>query len=457
MGFERADTKVDIGTITYINKTSSESLEYTVHLETYHQENEIGIGLPVFSFGFNSYTYIKGSRVICLLRDFNVKQFFILGQIYDPAISRGGFIPEPGEILLSSGGDDRSGILPLGKNDLFHAYTKKSFLKFDSEKINISINDTLKINGGQSFFSVTTDAKNSGFLLKDGVFNISAVNGFNLFSNDGAIYIKGQRFGFYEGANKTKPDFLISNGLHRQIGSELLHIFGIYSFEAGSSKVKGKTYAVDWNVIQGSYGIRLGTGDFKINLTNLSGAEVSFKIGQGPVYLSQFIFDESALEVKIGTALPDSLKLGGGSLAVKVGNIPGLQTELLLEGSNAELKVKGVVGSSTYTQAGQSMKFESSGSSGSATLEIASGKLTLKSASKATGGKIILDGEVEITGSLLVKGDDGVEVSKDIIVKGDTGITVKTGDVKAGATSISLKNHKHASSVPGGPTPPTPG
>ena len=118
--------------------------------------------------------------------------------------------------------------------------------------------------------------------------------------------------------------------------------------------------------------------------------------------------------------------------------------------------MKGITGSSTIKNSTGKILFENSAATGSASLEIASGKLTLKSASKALGGKILLDGEVEISGNLTVKGSDGIEVSEDIVVKGSKGIEVKTGDVKAGPLSISLKNHKHAASVPGGPSPPLP-
>ena len=442
MAFFSAETKFDLGIITKVNKINVEVVSYVIKLETYHQENQRATGVPIFSFGYNSYTYLEGSRIVCLIKDSNYSKVFIIGQIYDPAISRGGFVPDEGEISLSTGGSNRSGLAPFGKNDIFHAYAGQSYLKFDSDKINISIADKLRIDGGQSFFNLSTDSNGSGFSVKFGTFNILAPNGLNVFANDGAIYMRAQRLAFYEGANKKDPDFLISNGLHRRTGVQSLEIFSVYSFEAGSSKTQGTDYAVDWNIIQGSYGIRLGTGDFKINLTNVAGAEVSFKVGVGPLYLSQFVFDQSSLEVKIGAALPDSLKLGGGSIAVKVGNFPGLQSEFLIEGGSSELKVKGVTGSSTITNSSGKILFENSGLVGSASLEIASGKLTLKSASKAMGGKILLDGEVEISGNLIVKGSDGVEATM--------------GDVKAGPMSISLMNHTHASSIPGGPSPPNP-
>jgi hypothetical protein len=441
-GFLNLEVKVDFGIITSFEKRNKEIISYRVKLENYHQELEEATGIPIFSFGYNSYTFLVGSRVVCLIKDSNFNKVFIIGQTYDPAISRGGFAPDPGEISLVGSGSDRSGIGPLGKNDVFHSYAGSSYLKFDSKKINISIGNDFIIDGSNSLFSLSTDANKNGFLIKSGVFNFIGSNGFNFFSNSGQFYLEGKGFSYYEGTKKD-ADFSVVNSVHRRIGLEALDIFGTYSFEAGNGKIKGKTYTVDWNVISGSYGIRLGTGDFKINLTNVSGAEVSFKIGVGPLYLSQFIFDQSVLEVKIGAALPDSLKLGGGSLSVKVGNFPGLQTEFLLEGSNAELKVKGLIGSSTFTHGSSSIKFENTGTTGSASFEIANGKLTLKSASKALGGKITLDGEVEITGNVTVKGSDG--------------ITVSLGDVKAGPTSISLKNHKHATSIPGGPTPPLPG
>lgn len=442
MALIKSGTHIDFGIIKRVTPISSEIMTYIVFLEHRHQDHEFAVGIPVFSFGYNSYTYEVGSRVICLIKDSNFSKVFIIGQTYDPTVTRGGSAPKSGETLLSSGGDDISGISPLGKNDMFHAYTKNSYFKFDSKKLNISISNELVISGNQSFFTLSTDNMGSGFTVKSGTFNLLAFNGLNVFANDGGIYMKSQRLSFYEGSRK-KPSLLISKGLHRHIGSESIHIFGVYSFEAASSKIKGNKYAVDWNVIQGSYGIRLGTGDLSVNLLNLSGAEVSFKVGVGPLYLSQFIFNQSSLEVKIGSALPDSLKLGGGSIAVKVGNIPGLQSQFDISGTSGTLKITGAAGSSSYEYTSSLITIKNTGVSGSASLDIGSGKLTLKSASKATGGKIILDGEVEITGNVTVKGSEG--------------ITVSSGDVKAGPSSISLTKHKHASSIPGAPGPPLPG
>jgi hypothetical protein len=206
-------------------------------------------------------------------------------------------------------------------------------------------------------------------------------------------------------------------------------------------------------MLTGNYAIRLGTGDFKVNLMNSLGAEVYFKIGIGPLYLSQFSLTQSALEVKIGTALPDSLKLGGGTLDIKVGNFPGLQTEFLLEDSTAELKVKGIFGDSTFTQKTISIKFENNSTftGASASLEIASGKLILTSASKALGGRITLDGEVTITGKLIV--DNEIYSSSDIFAKA----TILGDSVSKSPQTVGLSTHKHPTAVPGPVSSPTPG
>jgi hypothetical protein len=435
-------SKVESGIILKTIYGEEEFLKYHVQIENHHSHNDYSIGVPIFSFGYNSYTILPNSRVICLVKDNNYSTVFIVGQIYDPAILRNNMPPDPGQIKLATGGNQRSGITQIGDSDKISIYSGQTFIKLDTNSFNLSIGKNSFLDYSHDNFILKLNEQNEGLYIKGGKTNFITPNGFYVNSNSGSIYTQGQKFSFTEG-NNEKPNLLISKGLHRNIGVESVNIFSKYSFSASSARIKGSSDSVDWNVITGSYAIRLGTGDFKVNLLNASGAEVYFKIGIGPAYLSQFSFTQSVLEVKIGVALPDSLKLGGGSLAVKVGNFPGLQSELLLEESNAELKVKGLLGDSTFTHKSTSIKFENNSlvTGASASFEIASGKLTLKSASKALSGKIILDGEVEITGNVTVKGSTGIEAT--------------SGDIKAG--TISLKNHKHASSIPGGPTPPTPG
>jgi len=440
--FQNASPRIESGIILKVTYGEGEFLKYHVRIENHHSINDFSIGIPIFSFGYNSYTILPNSRVICLIKDNNYNNVFIVGQIYDPAIIRSIDPPMPGQIKLSTGGEQRSGISPIGSSEKISIYSGANFINLDSNKFNISLGKNSFINYSLNEFSLKLNEQNEGISIKNSTMNFNIPNGFNILSSSGPFNIQTQDFSFTEG-NNPKPNLLISKGLHRHIGVESVNIFSKYSFSASSARIKGSSDSVDWNVTTGSYAIRLGTGDFKVNLLNSAGAEVYFKIGIGPAYLSQFSFTQSELEIKIGLALPDYLKLGGGVLEIKVGNFPGLQTELLLEESNAELKVKGIFGNSTFTHKSTSIKFENDSlvTGTSASFEIASGKLTLKSASKALSGKIILDGEVEITGNVTVKGSTGIEAT--------------SGDIKAG--TISLKNHKHASSIPGGPTPPTPG
>ena len=51
------ETKIDLGIIRSVNKISNEVVSYVIKLETYHQENQRATGIPIFSFGYNSYTY----------------------------------------------------------------------------------------------------------------------------------------------------------------------------------------------------------------------------------------------------------------------------------------------------------------------------------------------------------------------------------------------------------------
>jgi hypothetical protein len=63
------NANIQIGIIQKINDADGEFLSYNVFIENYHNEKEFTIGVPIFSFGYNSYTYVPGCRVICLIKD----------------------------------------------------------------------------------------------------------------------------------------------------------------------------------------------------------------------------------------------------------------------------------------------------------------------------------------------------------------------------------------------------
>lgn len=437
------NTRIFSGIIRGYRKESNEIFIYRINFENHHQPLEFIDGVPIFNFEYNGLVYPLGSRVLCLIRDNDFSQTYVLGQIYDPNINRNAVPANAGEVQLNSSLDAKSGLGPLGKNDNFVAFGGSSHLKMNSTSFKIDVDNTkVLIEGSIGELKLIADVNNSqGIVIKDTFMNIIANGGFKVSSVKGDILLIGDSFKFFN-SDSEKPFFYFSKGALKFTGIEYLSNFGSYNITAGNGLIKGRTTTVDWNVISGSYAIRLGTGDFKINLMNSLAAEVYFKIGIGPLYLSQFSFTQSTLDIKIGAALPDTLKLGEGEIAIKVGNFPGLQSEFIINGSKGSLKINGLLGSSSYEYKSLGITFENSSTiSGSATLEIADGKLTLTSASKALGGKIILDGEVEVTGKLTVKGSDGIEAT--------------SGDVKAG--TISLKQHKHASSIPGGPSTPLAG
>ena len=430
---ELLNTRIFAGIIKSYRKETPEIFIYRINLENYHQPYQLVDGVPIFNFEYNGLIYPINSRVLCLVKDNDNSQVFVLGQIYDPNINRNSIPANPGETQLNSSIDARSGLGPLGKNDNFIAFGGSSHLKINSTsfKIDVNNNSTL-IEGSRGELKLIADVNNSqGILIKDTIMSVIANGGFKVSSIKGEVSLIGDKFSFYN-TDSEKPFFYFSKSALRFIGGEYLSIFSSYNITAGNGLIKGKSSTVDWNVIKGSYAIRLGTGDFKVNLLNSVGAEVHFKIGIGPLYLSQFIFDQSSLEVKIGVALPDSLKLGGGSFEVKAGSFPGLQTELLLESSNAELSTKGVFGDDS--------------------IKMGNGSLVLKS-TKALGGKgkIEFDGDVIITGELIVQ--DKIYSTDEVFAKA-------TYTALSGATTLSavkLSTHSHASSIPGGPAPPSKG
>lgn len=415
--------KIDMGIIKAVTRLSNEHIHYTVFLETYHQENQTAEGIPIFSFGYNTYTYIKESRVVCIIKDSDYTKVFIVGQTYDPNVIRGIGAAKPGELNISS---DKNGIIGIGTGDGVQINAGDSRVTISPEAAKIYVGKDTNINLNPTQFGISLN-NNENFSIKNGQSVLNASKGFKVFSEQGGIYLSSDSFSFTERTG-AKPSYLITNSIHRLVGDEFLSLFSVYNFEVGSSKVKGKTNAVEWNVLQGSYSFKLTTGDFKIDMLNTLGAEFSLKIGPSDFTFSKLIFNKSSLNIEIDSTLigKSTFMLGSNELKINLkSQFPLIVSETNIEifTSKIFLKNKDITGFKT------------------ASFEISDGDLTLISASKAMGGKIKLDGEVEITGNLTVKGTTGVEVT--------------VGDVKA--VTVSLKNHKHASSIPGGPTPPLPG
>ena len=402
--------KVDIGIIRKVIFISKEHVSYSVFLENYHQTNQIAQGIPIFSFGYNTYTYEVGSKVICLIKDTDFNKVFIIGQTYDPNLVRGIDAAKEGELNISS---DKNGIIGIGPTDSMSINSGSSTVNIRNEKINLAVGSTTKISLSPQEFSTTLNNGNS-FSVKNGTADFNLNSGFKVKSAAGDIYLQGGSLSFAEGEGQT-PSLLIVNSVHRYVGSEFLSIFSTYSFEAGTSKIKGKKNAVDWNIIQGNYAITIGVGDFVL---------------------------------KTGTTVIDELTLGNGELNLSVGNIPFYQTKLLISGDEMKLNLNGTFSSSELNIKSSLVEIKNKVSllliDYDSSIKLDFGIITLTPSSKAKGGKIKLDGEVEITGSLIVRGSDGVSAT--------------LGDVTTGTISkISLKNHKHATSVPGSPSPPLPG
>jgi hypothetical protein len=181
-------------------------------------------------------------------------------------------------------------------------------------------------------------------------------------------------------------------------------------------------------MLTGNYAIRLGTGDFKVNLMNTVAAEVYFKIGVGPLYLSQFSLKQSGLEIKIGPPSGGSkLDMGlisttisAGSLLVSTSKIDIMDTQISLTGQGNPLTKSSLILSSLL------------------------GILM----TPATGLPVTIDGDVVISGTLTVASS---VTSSDITTGNITAADISTTTIK------SINAHTHTSSAPGAPTgPPLP-
>lgn len=417
-------TTTQIGIIVGVNDSDPEFLSYNVEIQNYHNEKQFSIGIPIFSFGYNTYTYLPKTQVVCLVKDSDYNKVIIIGQIYDRNIRRKVVAPQPGELQLSTSGNQKSGISSLGSSDKFLLYAGRSNLKFDSSGFEFKVNENVFLNFESSGFNLKLNREGTGISIRDGRFTINSPNGFYNNSYLGPIYLKANNFSFSEG-NAKEPNFLISKGLHRQIGLESLNNFGSYKFEGGS-KIKGVSNTVEWDILSGNFFIGLGSGDFKVQPSSTSG-EISFKIGP-LINLSSLVLNRNKFNVLIGTIINgDSLTIGEGSFNISAGSTPTTHSTLQVTDANINMVANAGV---TSTEIDLSA------------LQI---KLIAPSA-----GKIILDADVEITGKLLVS--KAVFSEDEVYAK----VTVVGGQPST-STAVGLSTHTHPTAVPGPVSSPTPG
>lgn len=429
------------------SEVDPENLHYIQYVITYENLKKDPVeATPIFSFGYNSYRYPNGSRVAVVVSNGNFFRPLILGRIYDYKVApkTGIGVPREGELLFNSGYSGASYFSGLG--------TSTSVVLGNSEsQLTVSPNSfTLKFNSGSLLslepqsFSVSNENSFS-FFQREQKTTLNSPRGFNVFSPGGGVYFEATTFTVVEKtghfnvpkSKQPRPALQIENGYHNLKGIVGFYEYGgSLTFKVGTSKMVGGSTSVAWNVTEGDYNVNLSSGSYNLNCLDPTSAEFSVKLGPSSRPLSKLVLDTSSLSVDIGAVLPDKLKLGGGEFSLKVGNTPGLQSELVLNGTSGKLTVPGVSGSSSFEYTSTKVLIKNSGFT-TATIEISGGKVTVTSASS---GKIVLDGDVEVTG--------------DVTVDGSTGVKVTSGDVKAGL--ISLKQHKHAAAVPGGPSPPLP-
>lgn len=438
-------TEVFVAEVLSSNLVQDHFISYVVSYEGLQRET--GVASPIFNFGYNNYRYPNGTRVLVLVVNKNFSKPFILGTVYNQKVvpTVGVSPPREGEVTFNNGASNNSHISGLGTSRLISLGNSNSELQVSPQYLKFNfLNSNAFLNFEASSFSVVCENSFS-FFQREQKTTLFTRRGFNVFSGAGKIYLEAPSLTFVqktESLNSEKestprPAFEIENGYHNFKGIVGFYEYGgSLTFKVGTGKAVGADASVTWNVTEGDYNVNLSSGSYNLNCLDPTSAEFNVKLGPSSRPLSKLVLDTSYFSVDIGAALPDKLKLGGGEFSLKVGNTPGLQSELVLNGTSGKLTVPGVSGSSSFEYTSTKVLIKNSGFT-TATIEISGGKVTVTSASS---GKIVLDGDVEVTG--------------DVTVDGSTGVKVTSGDVKAG--TVSLKQHKHASAVPGGPAPPLP-
>jgi hypothetical protein len=427
------NTKVESAIIISYEIEESEYSKYYVQIENYHKQGEYATAYPVFSFGYNTSSYKVGNRVLCLIRNNDHQKVFIIGQIYDPNIIKKVSPPQPGRLQLITDGNVKSGMSQLGESDNMSLFSGSSTLQFDSTKFNFSISTKNYLRFSENHFDLRFNDGADGLIFKNSRATLNSANGFYINADDGPIYIKASNFSFTED-NADKPNFFISKGLIRLIGVESVNTFSSYKF-SGGSKVKGKSDTVEWNILTGNYVIGLGSGDFKVQTTSTT-SKISLKIGPltpvASLTLGTNLSGSTEFNVLIGTSINgDELTLGGGSFKISAGSTPTTHSTFQVTDSKVNMIAKAGVTSSE--------------------INLSALQIKLIPPSKASGGKIILDGEVEITGSLIVK--DKVYSSDEIFAKA---IIPESGSPQT-SSAVALSTHTHPTAVPGPVSPPKPG
>ena len=376
------------------------------------------LGVPLFQFGYNSYRYENGSKVYCL-RSNRSSKVYIIGQIPDPnvAIVNGNPEPRPGEIVLNSGSANNSGFVGLGKSEdltIFSGKNQNTKIQLTPYNIKFQVND-FNCFFEKSSFSFSPDSYN-GFNMIRGATLLKSELGVKIYGGEGGIQLNGETFSFYQ-INKIPGKKSLALEKQKEINPQVDYSIyisknsqyfnatskGIFNYgENFSVKVgglAGGTTSVGFEVTKGNFNINTGSGSIKFYMNNALSSQFSLKISE----VAQMYLKQSEYLVEIGSGFPNSIKIDTSSIVITSQGIGGSKN------------------------------------------------------------KIKLDGNVEITGTLLVK--EKTKLEKNMTVTADV---YSTGEVYAqaentpnggssSAKSVGLSTHITATAVPGPAVPPTAG
>jgi hypothetical protein len=437
----KKDTELLIGEIIETIPIQGHYISYTIKFENLIKT--VSQGIPLFQFGYNSYTYPIGSRVLVVVINGKYTSCYILGRVYNPDVlpNFGATLPREGELVLNSGHLNNSGISGIGSSEVLKIFNNKSNLVIKPDGLVFSFEEN------ESQFSFTGDSfyyklkNNDGFIHNENFTTLVASNGFNISALKNGVYIEGERFVIKEKRQKLqskpeaaskepKPSLEFDRGVHTFRGFRTSFEYSAsMDFKIGTPKLQGGSTAVSWSVTEGDYEINLTSGELNLNCLDPTSAAFNVKIGPQALPISQMKMDTTELSIKLGPTLPSSLTLDFAEFKVEAGII----SPDILQLGKGSLKI----------EAGSALI----GITNSLEFSILSG-ITLKAGGLLSKGKIELDGDVTITGELIVK--DKIFSTDEVFAKA----TVVAGSAIT-ATAIGLSTHLHPTAIPGGPSSPT--
>lgn len=358
-------------------------------------------GVPIFAYGYNSIRYANGTRVALLAKGEDLSEVFVLGELPNP-LGKKTPTPSEGEIGKKINLEDRSGITPLGKKDNMVLWAGKSALKIDSGALTFTYDK-------KSVFNVNSSALSIG----DGVsFNYSFSEKNMRVANREGFYFNSSEGPLWSSTNGWK---IVSNGAPGFLSSPTMSLSGKnLNAEFGSVKISslvntdGPKDSIVLKTLKGNISNSIGTGDYKIAIVDFATSKISFDLGY-PIKFARVTLDKNGVEIQGGTSPASSVIKINSDGTVKIDSF----SDISISSKGGDISIKST--------------------GGDVDVESKIGDVTLTTSS---AGKIVLDGDVEVTGDLDTDGE----------------VTAKKK-----STSVKLSTHKHSSAAPGAPSPPISG